>query len=219
MLIPYQGHEVEVEELLDDVVLEFANADKSFTAYDVTVEARKRTNVEFSHRDVANYIHSAIRTLASHYSVRQHQSYQAREYFNPTPKAVFPPAGKLSRSGAGAVIAALVTAPIAPPTQAQVNAPNALSTTASPRSEGRVLVPSSLMKYIGAKPGTIVSVEIQPGQIFVGLNGVVSQDKTYMADKYTNIRLTKRTLKKAGLAGKDVVLLACNNDTIRITKK
>lgn len=240
----FSGNENEVFDLLDDVVIEFTNAAKSFTAYDVSVEARKRTDIEFFHRDVAKHIHSAVRHIAPAYGVRNHASYQAREYYDtvvalrPVPQSVGLPTfnhgnvavskGILKKTpnfGVGAsFVAAVVNAGNAIKNFGQASG-NAVSTTASPRSEGRVLIPATVVRFVVTghrhNDDFLVVEDVKPGELTL-VPGSKSQNfagkKKYHIDKYKNIRLTKRTLKKAGLEGKDVVLVA-HADKIVITEK
>lgn len=52
-----------VSELVADVVDEFALDNKTFTAYDVTKEVRNRTEEEFLHGQVREYIHQIMKSL------------------------------------------------------------------------------------------------------------------------------------------------------------
>lgn len=45
-----------------DVLTEHVNSGKTFTAYDITTEARKRTNQNVRHRDVRDYVHTEFQT-------------------------------------------------------------------------------------------------------------------------------------------------------------
>jgi len=50
------------EEIIEQVVDEFLKAAKAFTAYDVTIEARKR-GMQERHRNIKSFVHSTIATI------------------------------------------------------------------------------------------------------------------------------------------------------------
>lgn len=51
-----------VPQEVSDVLVEHVNGGKIFTAYDITTEARKRTNQNVRHREVRDYVHAEYQT-------------------------------------------------------------------------------------------------------------------------------------------------------------
>jgi bifunctional DNA-binding transcriptional regulator/antitoxin component of YhaV-PrlF toxin-antitoxin module len=60
-----------------------------------------------------------------------------------------------------------------------------------PKSEGRVTVPASALKKIGAKPGSKVSLTKANGHITILNDGGKFGHDTYTVDKHTSIRIRK----------------------------
>ena len=66
---------------------------KPFTAYDVTVEARRHTVTQFRHAEVREFIHNELSAKFG-LSRRQHEAYNAFEYYHATvPTQVVTPTG------------------------------------------------------------------------------------------------------------------------------
>lgn len=197
---------------IEEVVSENVNADKMFTAWDVTVEVRKRSKDRVQHYEVKREVHKLFdngcmsgynRVLANLPGI------------NPQPFLYFPPScDPTTYTGKPAAPAAAVALP------APTSSMTALDDGTDVGGDGsvvykfdttdRLCVPNRLVRQLGLKAGDEVEVvcTVPPGNEVVvvqkGSPSIVGKGlspvATYVVDSYDNVRITRGALNKIGLS-------------------
>jgi hypothetical protein len=232
-------------ELISNAIGNFLDDERPFTAYEVTKEVRKHTKDNVKHVDVKETVHAAFHQgLFLHYG-RTLANLKGVEI---QPWVYYSPGADLSPYGLGKPLMQVIDLDdvdddphpsqphipvpvlplLAPPVMTVTDADSAGEDGGWDRSvddsRESLSVPATLLKDVGSKPGELVYVYANP------LNGSVVACKqstsdpsltflqTYTVNLHTNVRITRATLNRAGLPGKDFKIDR-EGDTIVITAR
>ncbi len=205
-----------IENTLNEIITEWTNEGRVFTAFEVSLEAKKR-NVEERHRNMRDRIHEIIHLVAgpgSSYSrtlmdvgapeqAWVYHPLRANPYeYEPLPRNDQPRQPRpsvLPRAPRNPV--ALSTGNAAP----AVIPPGAYGTD----QRGRLCLPVNLLAQIGVTAGQRVNVVCDPAneQMLItranapGTPDSTTPDTSYTAEPDGNVRITQGTLEKAALDG------------------
>ena len=182
-----------IESYVGTVLLEFLAAGRSFTAYDVTVEARNRTYLNVRHSEVRQYVHSKMVTDAA-YDHSTHNIKPGVEcvIYHPIGSAPnagtpLPPGSRTGLPCYGPNLAANVATPCAASTVASNVAP-------SKAPSRRVAIPAADLRAIGLTSWGEAYVQWKTGEVIVNAE-VKRTSYAYMIDKDNNIRLSRKKLE------------------------
>lgn len=202
---------------VQDVLDEFVASNRTFTAYDITQETRKRVSQKFLHEEVKQFIHDKMAKNTS-YTQRGHSVHQAIEYV-PAARGGFVSKFKALVAPKNSV---MTTAPVATSsytpnqTQTVLSIPKGLklksvaktsAVTLKPAPSKRLTIKKELIEKLGLTQGDIVNIFSYNNKIILMINrmGVVIKGKflaQYIVDKSHNVRISPTVLKNAGLSGK-----------------
>jgi len=189
---------------ITDVVSEFVAADKMFTAWDVTMEVRKRSKDRVQHFEVKKEVHKVFdqgnmsgynRTLATLQNV------------NPQPWIYHPMSADPTIYDGKPVAPAVVSS-----ISSVDDNDNSISDIAADGSAvykfdttDRLCVPNKLVREIGLKTGDEIEITGSgPIAFFVQPKGAVAAPSVvanYVVDRYDNVRISRATLSKLGISG------------------
>lgn len=202
--------ESEVSKVLNSL---FA-ADKEFTAHEVTREIRNRLgpSVEVVHGDVRNTVHKLMTTNISYENFDKDfgngtraMAYRPKTGVASKQKKTQPhvkwPKSNVALGG----LPIKVTGTLSVANSANKNG----DIFVYPKSEGRVTVPASALKKIGAKPGSKVSLTKANGHITIFNDGGKFGHDRHTVDKHTSIRIRKHRVegfKRFNVSVKDGVI-------------
>ncbi|HCX24427.1 MAG TPA: hypothetical protein DHN29_21085 [Cytophagales bacterium] len=206
------------QNLIETIVEEWIDEEKMFTAFEVSIEVKKRARsfgqpVE-RHRDMKNDIHRELSqyTSSGEYErkpvdvapgveafVYHHADDDPDNYQNTV--VVGTPKAQTVQPSQSAVVAA----PVIPALSKPVTGNKAGKGT---DARGSLTVPATELRKINAKPGDTVEVYFA-GASFTGYRihlskkalNTQSGKTSYTVNKSNNFRITARTLKKANLTG------------------
>ena len=218
-----------VQEAINEVVAEWVSGGKMFTAFEVSLEVKKR-GVEERHRNLREAVHETIfrlgiergdytRTLMDVGAPDQAWVYHTVDQ---NPYEYVP----LDRTGMETVPAHARPRGVRNPVRltAGLSSPFAIPQGAYGTDQrGRVCVPVSLLTAIGVGPGDRVNVLCDPAneQALITKDtgsGQGSADTHYTAEADGNVRITQGTLEKAGLDGMQCYRLDGNTTVISVRK-
>jgi hypothetical protein len=224
-------------QIIDTVVKEFLDRGQAFTAFEVSLEAKKRGANE-RHRDMKNYIHQSAglndemefgdytKTLVS----VGNEGGQPLQAFLYHPKSYDPNTYKpLERKGGG-------SPPLIPqvptPSLAASAAPSATATLDPDEPDdgsyavdyrNRLMIPTKFLRGISANPGELVHVYAESDGVGNCIylsktaptkDGVTS--KTQMVERNGDLRLSQTTLQSSGLSGTNF-LIENNSDSVKVS--
>ena len=196
---------------IEEVVTEFTNADKMFTAWDVTMEVRKRSKDRVQHFEVKKEVHrmfdqggmcSYNRTLANLPNI------------NPQPW-IYHPLGFDPSLYNGKPSVVTPATPVALPAP---NSMTALDDGVDTAADGttvykfdstdRLCVPNRLVRQLGLKNGDYVTVfcdvspsnEVKLVSKSQNLPQGASPVADYVVDRYDNVRMGRATFAKLGIS-------------------
>jgi len=199
---------------IDDIIADWVREGRMFTAFEVSL-AVKEQGVRERHRNMREYVHQSIFRSGI---ARGDYSRTLMDVGAPEQAWVYHPAGSnpyeyepLDRSGFDKPRVQRDSVP------ASLRNPSLLKAgTASPHAipqgafgtdqRGRLCIPVNLLAHLGAGPGQRVKVLCDQAndQVLIskgnGTNGADS-DTSYTVEPDGNVRITQRTLEKAGLNG------------------
>lgn len=210
-----------VESLIDKKV---AGGD-TFTAYDVTKEARNLTSEQFYHSEVRNSIHDKMleHTDSGDYQRGSDPVHAAFQYYPvfASPLTSGPPTSSMSPVPTGnmmgispivpvsaATALAAVRAPVAQKHRYGALNPNTKHAgveTVGRDARSRLCIPKKFVGAIGCNPGDEIAALIVPkSQIVITLRsgsvkGSPAEKAHYRVDKDGNIRISDKTLTKLGI--------------------
>ena len=161
-----------VQCLIEDTVKSFVDEKKSFTAYDVTVEARKSTKEIFFHDDVKDLIHSTMKNFTKAYSRRPHPVHSSWEYVP-------------------------VSKPIGFVVDDSVKSVDVSMPTFTPDNRGRLAIRKRDVSKLNLQPGGVVYIRKFPNSLQVSNAPDIKADAVYTVDKYGNVRISKSLLPQA----------------------
>lgn len=196
---------------IENVVSEFLAAEKMFTAWDVTMEVRKRSKDRVQHFEVKKEVHKIFdqgnmsgysRTLANLQNV------------NPQPWIYHLSTDDPSIYDGKPTAPTVVVTAIAPPISSISNVDdNSVVDIAADGSAvykfdttDRLCVPNKLVREIGLKAGDEIEITaadlssffVQPKGSAPAAPSVVAN---YVVDRYDNVRVSRATLGKLGISG------------------
>jgi hypothetical protein len=219
----------EVREKINEVVTEFIRAGKMFTAFEVSLEVKKRGGEE-RHRNMREYVHETIfrlgiergdysRTLMDVGAPEQAWVYHT---IASNPYDYVP----LDRSGMDVVPAHSRPRGVRNPLRLTPGLANpfAIPTGAYGTDQrGRLCVPVSLLTQLGVGPGEQVNVLCDPANeqaLITKATGATSgnPDTHYTVEGDGNVRITQGTLEKAGLDGMQCYKVEGNDAVISVRK-
>jgi hypothetical protein len=201
---------------IEDTVNENVKAGKMFTAWDVTVEVRKRSKDRVQHFEVKKEVHKMWDNGNIHGYNRCLANLQN---VNPQPFLYYPPSADPSTYDGKPVAPAAATALPAP-----TSSMTALDDGADVAADGsvvykfdttdRLCVPNKLIRELNLKAGDEVEVVVctsaPTGEVCVvpknvGYPGVPPHVSSVVAnltvDRYDNVRIGRTTLNKVGVNG------------------
>lgn len=213
-----------------DVVNDYVRNDKMFTAWDVTMEVRKRSKDRVQHFEVKKEVHRMFDngSMASHNRVLANLP-----NINPQPWLYYPPTVDPSTYTGKPVVA------VAPPTSSmstvddddEVDIAADGSVVYKFDSTDRLCVPNKLVRELNLKAGDEVEVVcttpptsevcVVPKNItFPGVPPHVSSCvASYVVDRYDNVRISRAALTKIGINGVAFEINRDgNNNAIKVKK-
>ncbi len=205
---------------IEDVVSENINADKMFTAWDVTVEVRKRSKDRVQHYEVKREVHKLFDNggMAGYNRVLANLP-----GINPQPFLYYPPScDPTTYTGKPTAPAAAVALPA--PTSSMTALDDDDDDDVDVAADGsvvykfdttdRLCVPNKLVRELSLKAGDEVEVVVctsaPNGEVCVvpknaGYPGVPPHVSSVVAnltvDRYDNVRIGRATLDKVGVSG------------------
>ena len=224
-------------QIIDTVIKEFLDRGQAFTAFEVSLEAKKRGATE-RHRDMKNYIHQCAglndemefgdysKTLVS----VGNEGGQPLQAFLYHPKSYDASTYKpLERKGG-----APPTPTPALPALAASTTPNGTGTAVLDPDEpddgsyavdyrNRLMIPTKFLRGISANPGELVHVYSESDGVGNCIylsktaptkDGVTS--KTQMVERNGDLRLSQTTLQGSGLSGTNF-LIENNTDAVKVS--
>jgi hypothetical protein len=212
--------------LINDVVNEFVNDSKMFTAHNVTAEVRRRTTDRVQHDEVKREVHGLFNsgTMFSY-----NRSLACLPGVNPQPWVYHPISADVSLYNGQPTGSCL--APMPTPTAVNLAAAtNSISTNGSSNSDSskldttnRLCIPAKLVRQAGFRSGHNVLVLKNPNDTELVLTNaayaatMIGVPVTeYIVDSYDNVRITLAALKKGGLDGREFDI---EGDSDKITVK
>ncbi len=221
--------DVSIQERINEVVAEWVSGGKMFTAFEVSLEVKKR-GVEERHRNMREYVHETIfrlgiergdysRTLMDVGAPEQAWVYHTLDR---NPYEYVP----LDRTGMDPIPASARPRGVRNPMRltAGLASPFAIPTGAYGTDQrGRLCVPVGLLTNLGVGPGERVNVLCDPAneQALITKDTGVNQDNpdtTYTLEGDGNVRITQGTLEKAGLDGMQCYRIDGNDAVISVRK-
>ena len=220
---------VEVQELVNQVVSEFVGEGKMFTAFEVSLEVKKRGGQE-RHRNMREYVHETIfrigiergdysRTLMDVGAPEQAWVYHtvAANPYDYVP---------LDRTGMDTVPAHARPRGVRNPLKLTpgLSSPFAIPAGAYGTDQrGRLCIPVSLLTQLGVGPGQRVNVLCDPANeqaVLTKASGpdAGNSDTSYTVEGDGNVRLTQGTLEKATLDGLQCYRIEGNDTVISVRK-
>jgi hypothetical protein len=197
-------------QLVEQVVLEKAQAGEMFTAYDVTKEVRKRVgrSVNVPHNEVKQEVHNffANDQMGTDYT----RTLGNIPGLQSQPWVYHHTANDPANYGAPSVVPQLP--PVSPgsvPDDAVNQTPQG---TYKVDARDTLCVPKSLLVAAGLNPGeeAYVSADALAGHVVVSKSPpdgtVLTSLSTYTVDKYGNVRITQHTLANGGIGGKEFTI-------------
>lgn len=215
---------------IEDVVNEFVNDNKMFTAWDVTTTVRKRSKDRVQHFEVKKEVHRMFDNGGMDTYCRQLANLPN---VNPQPWLYYPPTADPTLYGQLPAVPAVAVLP----------APSSMSSVDDDGSDiaadgsvvykfdttDRLCVPNKLIRELNLKTGDYVSLVctvpptsevcvVEKNGCFPGtpphLSSVIA---SYAVDSYDNVRISRSALQKIGING---VAFEINRDNqaIRIKK-
>lgn len=216
------------EQIIEDLTLEKVNAGKMFTAFDITLFAKKEKGMTERHNNIKHVVHDLFvsgqmpgyaRTLinisgAPTQAFLYHPQGADVSQYNPKDRSTFPNASGSANATANGMTATSTTTPATTPTTSSKK-----GQTVDRR--GRLCVSNKLIRQLAWKGS--VFVKVVPGGINLS-NAPGGHLTSYWLDKDDNVRISARTLRKCGLATSNPaidrynVVLNVNKDGIEITR-
>jgi hypothetical protein len=227
-------------QIIDTVVKEFLDRGQAFTAFEVSLEAKKRGATE-RHRDMKNYIHQCPvlndemefgnydKTLV-HVGNEGGQPLQAFLYH---PKSYDASTYKpLERKGGSSQPAAVPSVPaLAASTAGAVNGSGAAALDPDEPDDGsyavdyrnRLMIPTKFLRGMSATPGELVHVYADTDGVGTCIflsktaptgDGVTS--KTQMVERNGDLRLSQTTLTGSGFTG-NKFLIENSGSTVKVS--
>jgi bifunctional DNA-binding transcriptional regulator/antitoxin component of YhaV-PrlF toxin-antitoxin module len=211
--------------ILSSVVDEFVQQDKLFTAFEVTLEAKKR-GLTLRHRDVKNDIHKLLQPYVSQglYLTELRDvgaAEKATVYFpdgtNVSNYAPLPRGGSSRFDMLGGLVTPAPSQTAAPPqsstaigvtgyatSSSSINVGQAASQkTHEPDGRGRICVPAELLRAAGLNVGDVANVAVENDKIIISAQTLTNTTAVYKVDVSNNIRLSAKLTAKASLTDKD----------------
>lgn len=193
--------------ILSTVVDDFVRQDKLFTAFEVTLEAKKK-GLQLRHRDVKADIHDLVKPYVQQGLYQQElrnvgAPEKALLYF---PDGADPDSYKPLARGGGQnqrfdILSGMGTAP--QPTVTPVPQSSPTSRAHEPDSRGRICVPASLLRSAGLHPGDVAHVAVDNNRVVISATAMKDLIACYKVDKDNNLRLSASIAEKANLTNKD----------------
>ena len=201
--------------IVDNVINDFVQNNKPFTAFDVTQEARKQDATEF-HGQMKASVHGRWADLQNHNYQRQTVSLAGSPV---DPWLYFPqgydPVDYVNAINAGNTVPAGVASPAHPSGIAQPDDDDddddatADYTTGSLTSEDRLAIPTSMLRDIGVDAYDTVHVIAIPNdkkieiRVDIGPNGIDPSNyvSEYETGRRMKVRISKRIMDKANVSG------------------
>lgn len=211
-------------QLVEQIVLEKAQAGEMFTAYDVTRAVRQKVgrSVNVPHNDVKQEVHTmfANQQIGTDYtrSLGNLAGLQTQPWIYH--RTTDDPANYMGvPTGGPATVPPVVQTPTATPTDGPDDGVNQTPDgTYKVDARGTLCVPKSLLEAADLNPGDEAHVSADPlaGCLVVTKSppdGTLTDLSSYTVDKYGNVRITQYTLGNGGIAGQE---FAIDGDSNRV---
>jgi hypothetical protein len=196
--------------LINDVVNEFVNDGKMFTAYNVTTEVRKRTKDRIAHDEVKRDVH---RMFNDGEMFSYNRSLAMLPGINPQPWVYHPLAADISLYNGQPTGTVTSTPPFSGVPTLIPHVPNSISTNAVASDNvfkldttNRLCVPAKLIRNLGLSAGDQAAVMYDSELILTSEGKAATMTSadyitSYVVDSYDNVRLTLTALQKGRLNG------------------
>jgi hypothetical protein len=217
---------------ITDVVNNFVNDNKLFTAYDVTVEVRKKVSGRVPHDEVKREVHKLFNSGSI---FGYNRALANLSGVNPQPWVYHPLAadpttydGKpVCQNPVAAVASALTPKPPVAAALAVVGDDDDEEVDGVYKfdSTDRLCVPAKLVRQLGLHDGAQVSLlaSVPPSDVVMVvdknafINGL-SEIATYTVDCYDNVRISRGTLSKVGIDGNTFEITG-DATTVKVKKR
>lgn len=220
---------------INDVVTEYVNQSRLFTAFEVSLEVKRRMSAagepvaqQGFHSSIKRDVHNALQayTSAGLYCTA------LQNVGAPSPALVYYPQGAnpgtyipLQRSDTPKV--AVATAPVLPTlAMVPVTLPTATAVTTTggdgkPDARGTLCVSNSFLRLAGLNPKDRANVSSRQAggtiELIVTKNVVGTPLAVYTVDAYNNVRITRATLDAAGVGADGATYdFSCSGDEVVI---
>ena len=194
------------EQLIEDLTYQKVSQGDMFTAFDITLFAKKEKGLTERHRNVKHVVHDLFvagqlsgydRTLidipgAPDKAYLYHPVGADITQYSAKDRAKFPDAGGSATATSNGITVLSTTSP-APATSTPSN-----GHTVDRR--GRLCIPNALTRSLHWNRNSIISATPSNGGLVLNPSISPSVIAEYWLDKDDNIRISARTLRKAGLA-------------------
>lgn len=203
-------------EFLQDTVRKFVGEDRLFTAFDVTLSAKKyakekNCTIDERHRDLKNDVHNLVEQYVQN-GIYQKELWdvgaptRAFLYFpnGGNPKAYCP----IDRPNTKAATVAQSSA------QADPNDGDCVDIGRKPDSRGCVTVPCYMLRVVGFLHKDTAYVYANQNNVSISKVDKGNSVATYTVDYHNNVRISQQTLAKANIAGKTYDFKVENNEVI-----
>lgn len=197
---------------IENVVNEFVAAEKMFTAWDVTMEVRKRSKQRVQHFEVKKEVHKIFdqgnmsdynRTLANLQNINPqpwvyHLPESDPSLYDGKPTANVVPTPIVSNISVAPAIATISNVDDGVDIAADGSTVYKFDTT------DRLCIPNKLVREIGLKAGDEVEITQAVDGLFVQpTNGAATAATiaSYVVDRYDNVRISRAVLNKIGVSG------------------
>jgi bifunctional DNA-binding transcriptional regulator/antitoxin component of YhaV-PrlF toxin-antitoxin module len=209
------------QQVIEEVIDEKVGDSEMFTAFNVSVEAKRR-GVHERHRNLKNFIHQHVDVLINNGDADYRQELvdipnrpQAFLYF---PASADPEEFEAFETDKTTTAAPATPAPTTPstPLTSQTRTPATSSGgVISPDGRGRVCLPVGTLRQVGVDSGDIVVVVFDNSEqelvitrtgnslSAIGVSNTADQ-KRYLIDRSGNLRISQKMLAKAGITAQSV---------------
>lgn len=222
--------------LIDDVVGEWTDQSRAFTAFEVSLEVQKRGSKE-RHRDMRQTIHDAMQNyirnaVASNGEVDDYKQTEGVHVgdengqrleailYHPSHYDVsrYVPLPRLANRNTSIADPTRLAAPVP-----SITVVNAIAAPAKPGvkevdKRSTLLIPCQLLKDANIKPSEKVYVCTDKGLVVVTTDpGARVTIGEYTVDSHNNVRITQHVLAKAGIAGTQYTVVSSGVNEVGIS--
>jgi hypothetical protein len=206
----------DIIDLVNETIYFFVKNNKTFTAFDITLEVRKNTDEEFFHNDIKQYIHDTM-AMETSYSKELNTDYNAWEY---SPK-VIPNTVLVVKRGMYKVSKDVFNKFVG---KFNKNVKTVKVTEGKRDKRKRLGIPKDLLASLISEsrpyPINIKKVDVQNDGSLIPyrLGDITNKLQTYTLDSKGNIKISNKVLSEIGFSESDKINIVLCKDKILLKR-